>query len=296
LPPTGDLRISLAAATRITATTALLLGTAVSFSIPALAEEQSDQLEMIKSTQNPLTRTLASITASNEFSFGLGPNDEFGYALLIKPSVPIVLSDTWTLISRTALPVIDLPSAGPDSSSIVGLGDIQQSILISPTSSRTLVLGLGPTVLFPSATDPRLGANRWALGPTAIIVATPRRSVFGILIENLWSVGEDRLHPDVNVLLMRPLATVNLPRGWFITSKPNISANWEAPEDQRWLVALGGGGGKVFRVGNLGISLEAEFFGYPVRPDTGPTWSARFDLKLLLHRGAVRQAIRERRP
>jgi len=132
------------------------------------------------------------------------------------------------------------------------------------------------------------------VGPVAIVVATPRRTVIGLVAENLWSVGGDSTKPDVNTLLMRPLATVNLSNGWFITSKPNISANWEAPQDQRWLVAAGGGAGKVFRVGNLGIALEAQFFGYPVKPRGGPSWTMRMDIKLLIVRGAVRQKIRER--
>ena len=276
-------------------TTAFLLGTALSPSMPAFAEEESRRVEMIKATQNPLTRNLASITASNEFSFGLGPEDEFGYSLFIKPSVPIVLGEDWSLINRATLPVFAVPSARPDGSRTVGLGDIQYSILVSPTTTRKLVWGFGPTVQFPSASEDLLGSGKWAMGPAAIIVATPRRSVFGVLVQNLWSVAGNSANPDVNLLTMRLLANVNLPKGWFISSKPNISADWEAEKDQRWLVAAGGGVGKVFRVGNVGISLEAEFFGYPVKPDGGPTWTARMDLKLLILRGALRQKIRERR-
>jgi hypothetical protein len=133
------------------------------------------------------------------------------------------------------------------------------------------------------------------MGPSVILVATPRRFVLGVLVQNLWSVAGNSAEPDVNLLTMRLLANINLPKGWFITSKPNISADWEAPSDQRWLVAAGGGLGKVFRVGRLGISLEAEFFGYPVKPDGGPSWTARMELKLLVLRGAFRRRIQERR-
>ena len=281
---------------------AFLLGVQLILCLPAAAAEpepaaaeEPGRLEIIKETQNPLTRALASVTASNEFSFGLGPNDGFGYGLLIKPNVPIALSDDWSLINRSLLPVYDVPSPRPGESRIAGLGDIQHSVLVSPATTRNLVWGLGTTVSFPSATDDLLGTGKWLMGPVALIVATPRRSVFGALVQNLWSVGGDATRPDVNLMLMRVLATVNLPNGWFITSKPNIIADWLAEPDQRWLVAAGGGAGKVFRLGRLGVSLEAEFFGYPVKPDAGPSWTARIEAKLLVRRGAVREKIRERR-
>ena len=190
-------------------TTTFLLGAALTLCLPAFAEEP-DRLDIVKATQNPLTRALANVAASNEFTFGLGTKDEFGYSLLIKPSIPIVLNGDWSLINRTLLPVYDLPSQRPGQSRTVGLGDIQHSILLSPSFTGNLVWGLGPTVSFPSATDDQLGSGKWAVGPAAIIVATPRRSVFGVLLENLWSVGGDPTKPDVNLLLMRFLATYNL--------------------------------------------------------------------------------------
>ena len=280
---------------QLAGTTGFLLGIALSPGMPAFAEQESRRIEIIKETQNPLTRNLASISASNEVSFGLGPKDEFGYGLFIKPNFPVVLNEDWSLINRILLPVFSVPSVRPGGSRTAGLGDIQYSIFLSPTTTRKLVWGLGPTVQFPSATDDLLGSGKWVMGPAAIIVATPRRSVVGLVVQNLWSVAGDSTNPDVNLLLMRLLANVNVPKGWFITSKPNISANWEAEKDQRWLVAAGGGVGKVFRVGNVGISLETEFFGYPVKPDGGPIWTARLDLKLLFLRGAIRRKIRERR-
>ena len=141
-----------------------------------------------------------------------------------------------------------------------------------------------------------LGTGRWLLGPAAIFVVAPRRSVFGIAIQNLWSVDGNGSHrPDVNALNMRALVNINLPREWFIVSKPNITANWEADDDSRWLVEAGGGIGKIFRIGRFGVALETQFFAYPVRPVEGPSWSIRFDLRFFFRRGFFADRVRERR-
>jgi hypothetical protein len=50
-------------------------------------------------------------------------------------------------------------------------------------------------------------------------------------------------------MLIPPFLNDNLPGGWFLTSSPSIPANWEADSDNRWTVPIGGGVGKVHRIG-----------------------------------------------
>ena len=85
---------------------------------------------VIKATQNPLTLELGSIAFQNEFGFGLGQDDKFGYGLFIKPSVPIILSKRWSLINRMVLQVTDLPSLVRGGSRTFGLGDLQHTTLL----------------------------------------------------------------------------------------------------------------------------------------------------------------------
>jgi len=261
----------------------------------SVSAERKLEVDVIKATQNPLTRELGSVAFENTFSFGLGAEDEIGYTLLIKPSLPIILGERWSLINRSVLPVVVQPSMGIGGARTSGLGDLQHTSLLSPTTTRRVVWGLGPTVGFPTATNDLLGEGKWLLGPAAIFVFTPRQTVLGLVAANLWSVGGDSTRPKVNRLLLRLLLNINLDRGWFITSKPAITANWQATGGERWLLPLGGGIGRVFRVGNFGISLECQVFGYPLRPEAGPTWSIGFEGKRLFRRGQIRERIRERR-
>ena len=259
------------------------------------SSDKPSKLDVIKATQNPLTRTLVSISLENVFSFGLGEDEEFGYGVLIKPSIPTVLSDHWSMINRSTLPVFEQPSLVRSDSRTFGLGDLGHTTLLSPTTTRRIIWALGPTFGFPTANEDELGTGKWLMGPTAIFVYAPRRSVFGLVAQNVWSLGGDSDRSKVSQLLMRPLVNINLPNEWFLTSKPNISANWKAKRSRdTWLIQAGGGVGKVFRVGNFGISLESQFFGYPATPKGGPSWSARLDVKVLFQRGYLRERIRKR--
>ncbi|MHC4614451.1 MAG: hypothetical protein ACYTAU_12870 [Planctomycetota bacterium] len=46
-------------------------------------------------------------------------------------------------------------------------------------------------------------------------------------------------------------------------------------------VALGGGVGKLVRIGDVPIDLKVQAFWYAEAPSNGPEWAIQFQLKLL---------------
>jgi len=54
--------------------------------------------------------------------------------------------------------------------------------------------------------------------------------------------------PDLNALIIRGTFRFQLPGRWHLVSASIITANWNAPSSQRWLVPLGGGPGITFDV------------------------------------------------
>jgi hypothetical protein len=82
-------------------------------------------------------------------------------------------------------------------------------------------------------------------------------------------------------MLMQPFLNYNLPGGWFLTSSPVITANWEEDSDNCWIVPIGGGVGKIHRIGKLPVNLQLAGFYNIERPDSGPDWTLRFQIALL---------------
>ena len=258
----------------------LAVSTAVLALVGVSAAQPASEEELAKETQNPVS-DLISVPFESNFNFGVGPNDDLQYILYVQPVVPFRLSEDWNLITRTIIPLIDQPELGPGVGDVFGLGDIQLSQFLSPAKSGALIWGIGPIVQFPTATDDALGSDKWSAGPTAAALTIRGPWVAGALVNHLWSFAGDDDRADVNQTLIQPIVNYNLPGGWFLSSVPYITANWEKDGDDRWTVPIGIGVGKVHRFGTQPVSLQLTPYYNVVRPDDAAEWTLQFRINLL---------------
>ena len=203
-------------------------------------------LELAKKTQNPVS-DLISLPLQNNLNFGYGAKDapepsSTQYVLNIQPVVPIKVTDGWNLITRPIIPVIRQPDL-IDGGDTWGLADIQLQTYLSPSAASKLIWGAGPVFQFPSATDgKKLGTQKWSAGPGAVVLTMPGNWVIGGLANNLWSFAGDSDREDVNLMTVQPFVNYNFPEGWYVSTSPIITANWEAlaattPGRCRWAAA-----------------------------------------------------------
>lgn len=258
----------------------LAVSTAVLALVAVSAAQPASEEDLAKETQNPVS-DLISVPFESNFNFGVGPNDDLQYILYVQPVVPFRLSEDWNLITRTIIPLIDQPELGPGVGDVFGLGDIQLSQFLSPAKSGALIWGIGPIVQFPTATDDALGSDKWSAGPTAAALTIRGPWVAGAVVNHLWSFAGDDDRADVNQTLIQPIVNYNLPGGWFLSSVPYITANWETDGDDRWTVPIGIGVGKVHRFGTQPVSLQLTPYYNVVRPDDAAEWTLRFRINLL---------------
>jgi hypothetical protein len=248
----------------------------------AWAQENAGQ-ENIESlaqkSQNPIA-DIISVPFQYNANFNVGPYDRVQSVINIQPVVPIKLTDDLNLVCRTIIPLIDQPEFTKDQS-IFGLGDIMEEAFLSPSKENKVMWGVGTALSFPTATDSMLGAGKWSAGPAAVLVATPKPWVIGMITYNMWSFAGDDNRADVNQFDIQYFVNYNLPKGWFLSNTSQTIANWGADPGNRWLVPLGGGVGKVFRVGRQPVSVVAAAFYNVVHPDYGPDWQARVTVALL---------------
>jgi hypothetical protein len=251
-------------------------------SVPGLARAQDDS-ELAKKTQNPVA-DLISVPFQNNINFGVGPDDDVQYILNIQPVIPFRLTEDWNLISRTIVPLMYQPELAPGVGDVFGLGDIQQSLFLSPAKPGQLIWGVGPIFQFPTATDDSLGQGKWGIGPTAVALTVQGPWVLGTLINNVWSFAGDGDRRDVNQMLLQPFVNYNLPHAWYVVSAPIITADWEAKGGDRWTVPLGAGVGKIVRLGKLPVNAQLSAYYNVVRPDNAAEWQLRIQIQLLFPR------------
>jgi hypothetical protein len=242
--------------------------------------ENSDE-ELRRASQNPVA-DLISFPIQNNTNFDYGPLEKTQNVTNIQPVIPFHLNEDWLMISRTIAPLIYQPEFFDGQGSDFGLGDIQQSLFFSPKKPGRLIWGVGPILSLDTATEDRLGTGKWSAGPAAVALSMQPPWVFGLLAQNIWSFAGDSDRDDVNQMLIQPFINYNLPGGWYLSSSPIITANWEADSDNTWTIPLGGGVGRLFRIGKLPINMSLQAYYNAEKPDDlGPDWTLRFQVQTL---------------
>ena len=102
--------------------------------------------------------------------------------------------------------------------------------------------------------------------------------MIGSLISNVWDIDGDN---DVSVFTWQYFVNYNLDNGWYLTSSPVITSNWEASGGERWTVPIGGGFGRIFRIGTQPMNAQFQGFYNLDEPTLVGDWSIRFQLQFM---------------
>ena len=234
--------------------------------------------------QNPLANTI-SIPYQNETYFNVGPEKRVENALIIEPVIPFKLNANWNLITRTIIPIIRVPRVSPNEGSVAGLGNMQPQFYFSPVrpAPGKIIWGIGPQLWLPTATDDRLGVNKFGGGPAGVVVTSRGHFLLGALINNVWT-GQNKEHQRVDQFNLNPFVFYNLQRGWYVLSSPQMSSDWTARPGQKWTVPVGGGVGRVMKVGVQPINARVQFWNDVVQPTGGPSWTMQAQVQFLFIR------------
>lgn len=239
--------------------------------------------------QNPIS---SMISLPLEFNFDNGADNGKANFVSLQPVIPLT-ADKWNYVSRFIIPVGEVdgritglannpsPIEGDGAS---GLGDINYSLFLSPVEYDKLIWGIGPSVSAPTASDDQMGTGKWSGGLSAVGLLQPEWGTYGMLVRQLWSFAGDDDRRDVSQALFQPWVNYNLDQGWFLLSNVVITANWKADSGNRWTVPLGGGAGRVFKVGNQAINSRLEAYYNVEKPEGAPEWVLRFTWQFLFPR------------
>ena len=220
--------------------------------------------------------------------------------MIVQPIMPFKLTEDYKLITRPTLPVIldaELPAGlrrTPDHSvrhdldSIVkfssksGLGDMSLPLLVSPKLAPEQKWGfaLGPTFVFPTATDDKLGTDTWELGPAMAVTYKTKKFSGAVLGQYWWNYAKSESDADQtshgSILYS---AWWNLPKAWQVGFNPTATYNNNARKDNKWNVPVGFGVAKTVKIGKMPVKFQLSAEKSVIRQDGfGKDWNIRLNV------------------
>lgn len=247
-------------------------------SIPAYADTDDD---LAMQLSNPVA-ALISVPFQLNYDRDMGPaNDGRRYLLNVQPVIPISLNADWNLISRTIVPLIDQKDVVPGEGSQSGVGNIVQSLFLSPArpTASGVIWGAGPVFLLPTASNSWLGTDKWGMGPTGVALRQQGGWTVGTLANHIWSVGGNTADPDISATFIQPFVT------YITRTKTTFALNTESTYDwktNQWTVPINFTVAQLLRVGDQIVQVGGGARYWAAGGNTAPEgWGFRFTMTLL---------------
>jgi hypothetical protein len=225
--------------------------------------------DLAKKLSNPVA-SLISIPFQLNYDADIGTDDDGSrYLLNIQPVIPFSLNDDWNVISRTILPVISQDDIFTGAGSQTGLGDVVQSVFFSPKqpTESGWILGAGPVLLLPTATDELLGADKWGAGPTVVGLKQTGPWTYGALANHIVSIAGDDDRQDIRTSFVQPFLSYTTKDAVTFALNTESTYNWEAKE---WAVPINISATKVTKIGSRLVSIGGSMRYWAESTDTGP--------------------------
>jgi hypothetical protein len=255
------------------------------------APSQASDTAQGTQAQNPLT-PMWGVINENYTNFRMGPLHKTQNVLIVEPVLPLKLTPDWNLITRWNTPITwmprlaeplgPFPGIGPES----GLSNMQPQFFFTPANPGSFTFAVGPSLWLPTATDTTLGINKWGGGPVVVALTVQGPLLAGFLAQNIWAGthGTSVTGTRVNALTVMPFVFYNFPDGWFVTYRPQITADWTVDAHNRWTVPIGGGFGRVFPVGDVVWDIHVQaFYNGLTPPAAGMTNVGKWTALLVVH-------------
>jgi len=266
------------------------LGMAVMASTVGAQEAQSEAdnaAELAKKLSNPIA-SLISVPFKYSWDTGIGTktsdpksrDDATQETLILQPVIPFELNADTNLITRTIIPYVRAESKVVGGGTESGLGDITQSFFISPKAPTDSgwIWGAGPVFFYPSASNDKVGAEKWGIGPTAVLLKQDKGVTYGLLANHIWSVAGNDARADISATFLQPFLSYTTKT--FTTFGINTESTYDWKAD-KWTVPINLTAQQMLKIAKQPVAFALGYRNYVSKPEGGPDWGLSFTMTLL---------------
>ena len=216
---------------------------------------------MAQEASNPFASSWALQLQQNnnwaEVPFG---DDRVQSNLQFQPLLSMRLTEKQGLIIRPIVTVVNsvphLDQSGQNDRT-AGFGDTVLAFAL-PRSlfGGRLMVGAGPTFIFPTASQDLLSQDNWQVGPDAGAVLLGKKFISYGFVQQWFKVGGGGA--DTNQMNGTFNFTYLLDNGWTIGTQPTLSVDWKALDGEQGTFGIGPQVGKMCRCGGLPTLFQVQ--------------------------------------
>ena len=246
---------------------------------------QQNLQELTRQLSNPVSSVWSLTFQFNNFFLDGEPSDKTRVQSLLnfQPVLPLHLTEDLNLIVRPVLPFIftsPVFTQGEGFDQKGGFGDMAFIPFLSPAKSGNWLIGIGPTFIFPTASNKGLGQGKWQLGPAGVFGYFNKKWIIGVFPQQWWSYAGDDSRPNTSQANIQYFVFRFLPNAWQVGMAPNILINWKAEDKNKVTFPVGLGVGKTVKFGKLPVNFQIQGQWMPWHPDDfGQRWNIQLVIK-----------------
>lgn len=234
----------------------------------------TDQSNLVKQANAPISSIFQFRLQNTYIPQSTGVHGE-GNTFTIAVTMPL---PKYRLLPVPQLSLLTIPAAITLPSGLTGFGDLKFLDIAVFKSGQSILWGVGPSFVFPTASKPMTGQGKWQVGPAAAVAFVPKRWLLAVLVQNPISFAGDSSRKDANAMILQPVVTYQFDKGWFVRSQPQMFFNWK---NGKQIVPLDLGFGRVFRIGRQQVSCFVEPFWNLSHDGPSPKYGITFGVFLL---------------
>jgi hypothetical protein len=246
---------------------------------------QMSEDELTRQLSNPVSSVWSLTFQFNNFFLDGEPSDKtrINSLLNFQPVLPLHLTKDLNLIVRPVLPFIftsPVFTQGEGFDQKGGFGDMAFVPFLSPANSGNWILGIGPSFIFPTASNKGLGQGKWQAGPAGVIGYYTKKWLALVFPQQWWSYAGDDSRPDVSQANIQYAIFRFFHGGWQVGMSPNILIDWKVEDKNKVTFPVGLGVGKTVKFGRLPVNFQIQGQWMPWHPDDfGQRWNIQLTIK-----------------
>jgi hypothetical protein len=244
------------------------------------ADQEQSAAALAQQATNPFSNAWLMQIQQNNNSIEMpqGHGNHWQNNLMFQPLMNLKLTDQWGLYLRPVLTTVNsvpyLDGTGRSDRSS-GFGDTVLGIAAAhPLFGGRLVVGAGPTFIFPTASQRQLGEDTWQIGPDVGATLLGQHFIAYGFVQQWFKVGGSGAKTNhMNGVFNY---TYSFRSGWTVGTQPSLTVDREADQT---VFSIGPQVGKLCKCGGLPTLMQVQVQYYAIAPSVGgPKWNVQFQL------------------